>query len=115
MGDPNHLNKLTRYELLQTYGKHADIEESIWGAEKTRRAILKPLQSLFHGEKNSKRFRQKLDQLAISTSSKRRNKKKETGFGLDIFSNDELDSSNMKDKGSKMMPLSQLILNAAED
>lgn len=53
----------SRWELLERYGNHVDFEEKKWGAIKVRRLALKALQGLFHGEKNSKRFRIALDDI----------------------------------------------------
>lgn len=53
-----------RFEMLENFGKHADNEENIWSARKIRRLMLKAIQPLFHGEKNSKRFRIALDDIA---------------------------------------------------
>jgi len=79
----------SRWELLERYGKHVDYEEAKWGAIKVRRFALKALQGLFHGEKNSKKFRIALDDIG------------------------SLPKKEMKDGLISGTPCSELILEAA--
>lgn len=55
---------LNRLQILQEYGRHADLEESTWDPVKIRRFIVKAALPLFAGEPNSKRYRIALDEIA---------------------------------------------------
>jgi len=81
-----------RMELLEKFGKHADREEKIWGAQKIRRMILKAIQPIFHGEKNAKRFRIALDEIGGLP-------KKDQQGGID----------------KERPPLSEMIIQAAQE
>jgi tRNA-dihydrouridine synthase A len=56
--------KKNRLQILEEYGKHADFEENNGDPTKIRRFICKAVSPLFAGEKNSKRFRIALDEIA---------------------------------------------------
>jgi tRNA-dihydrouridine synthase A len=63
----NHVtpqNKKNRLQILEEFGKHADFEENNGDPTKIRRFICKAVSPLFTGEKNSKRFRIALDEIA---------------------------------------------------
>ena len=53
-----------RLEVLKEYGRHADLEETLWDPVKIRRFIVKAVVPLFAGEPNSKKYRVTLDELA---------------------------------------------------
>ena len=53
-----------RYEILKAYAKYADEEERQGDPVKIRRFITKAITPLFSGEKNSKRYRIALDEIA---------------------------------------------------
>jgi len=53
-----------RLEVLEAYGRHADVEEELSDAVKIRRFITKAASHLFTGEHNAKRFRIELDEIA---------------------------------------------------
>ena len=52
-----------RLEVLQSYGRHADLEESMWDPVKIRRFIVKAAVPLFTGEAGAKRYRVALDKI----------------------------------------------------
>lgn len=62
-GDTN-LPARNRWEVLEQYGKHADAEEAIHDPIMIRRFIVKAITPLFAGEKNAKRYRIALDEIA---------------------------------------------------
>jgi len=84
---------LTRWQILQEYGRHADGEESMWDPVKIRRFLIKAITPLFTGETNAKRYRIALDEIAG-----RPKQLQQQGKSLD---------------GEP--PLSELILQAAEE
>mmetsp|Transcript_11350 Transcript_11350/g.13170 ORF Transcript_11350/g.13170 Transcript_11350/m.13170 type:complete len:584 (+) Transcript_11350:135-1886(+) len=53
-----------RLEILQEYGKHADLEEEVWDPVRIRRFIIKAITPLFAGEPNGKKYRIALDEIA---------------------------------------------------
>lgn len=59
-----HSDSLTRLQVLEAYGKHADYEESMWDPVKIRRFLVKAVTPLFAGEPNAKKYRIALDEIA---------------------------------------------------
>ena len=57
-------NKMNRLQILQEYGKHADMEEELWDPVKIRRFIVKAVTPLFTGEPRAKKYRIALDDIA---------------------------------------------------
>jgi len=53
-----------RLEVLESYGKHADKEEELYGPARVRRFLVKAIVPLFAGESNSKKYRIALDDIA---------------------------------------------------
>ena len=61
--DPNYTPR-NRWEILNAYGEHADVEEEQWDALRVRRFIVKAVTPLFAGEPNAKKYRIALDEIA---------------------------------------------------
>jgi tRNA-dihydrouridine synthase A len=53
-----------RLQILEAYGRHADLEEANGEPHKIRRFIVKAVSPLFAGEANAKRYRIALDSIA---------------------------------------------------
>ncbi len=62
--DDRHSKPRNRLEVLQAYGLHADAEERVSNPGKVRRPLLKAITNLFAGEKNARKYRIRLDDLA---------------------------------------------------
>ena len=59
-----HSDSLTRLQVLEAYGKHADHEETMWDPVKIRRFLVRAVSPLFAGEPNAKKYRIALDEIA---------------------------------------------------
>lgn len=97
-GDNGALWPRNRWQVLESYGRHADYEESMGDPGKIRRFLVQAVSPLFTGEPNAKRFRIALDEIV------RRTKQQHTP------AQGESTSTSL----SVDPPLSQLILEAAE-
>ena len=98
----DHNNDFTRVknrmEVLEAYGRHADFEEAIWDPVKVRRFMTKAVSHLFAGEKNAKRFRIALDDIAGRPKKIMQQQPKGTP---------------VRDAMHGQLPLSELIMEAA--
>ena len=62
----------TRRDLLREYGVWCDAEEMLEGSKKARRRLLRPIVNIFNGEKGSKAWRVKVDDIMKTAGSKRK-------------------------------------------
>ena len=64
VSNDHYFKPQNRLEVLKAYGLHADAEEREMDPIKIRRPILKAITNLFAGEKNARKYRIALDDLA---------------------------------------------------